>query len=157
MREPPFPYSGKAFPCRRNYGELCTNGDDAAREVIRAPFRGLRVPGRSGMDAERHTMRRTLTAVATIGLLGALAACAPGPVASPSGGGNGAAPSGGTIDYSTFKGKKITYLYFTDGPDEAATRALLKEFEAKRAPRCSEWLTAIVTSLSLRSWGHDRA
>jgi len=26
-----------------------------------------------------------------------------------------------------------------------------------RAPRCSEWLTAIVTSLSLRSWGHDRA
>jgi len=25
------------------------------------------------------------------------------------------------------------------------------------APRCSEWLTAIVTSLSLRSWGHDRA
>jgi alpha-1,4-digalacturonate transport system substrate-binding protein len=76
-------------------------------------------------------MRRTLIAVATIGLLGALAACAPGPVASPSGGGNGAAPSGGTIDYSTFKGKKITYLYFTDGPDEAATRALLKEFEAK--------------------------
>jgi len=53
-------------------------------------------------------MRRTLTAVATIGLLGALAACAPGPVTSPSGG--GAAPSGGTIDYSTFKGKKITYL-----------------------------------------------
>jgi len=28
---------------------------------------------------------------------------------------------------------------------------------ANRAPRCSEWLTAIVTSLSLRSWGHDRA
>ncbi len=27
----------------------------------------------------------------------------------------------------------------------------------KWAPRCSEWLTAIVTSLSLRSWGHDRA
>jgi len=27
----------------------------------------------------------------------------------------------------------------------------------KEAPRCSEWLTAIVTSLSLRSWGHDRA
>ena len=76
-------------------------------------------------------MRRTLTAAATIGLLGALAACAPGPVASPSGGGNAAAPSGGTIDYSTFKGKKITYLYFTDGPDEAATRGLLKEFEAK--------------------------
>jgi len=76
-------------------------------------------------------MRRSLVAVATVGLLWALTACAPGPVASPSGGGNAAAPSGGTIDYSTFKGKKITYLYFTDGPDEAATRGLLKEFETK--------------------------
>jgi len=34
---------------------------------------------------------------------------------------------------------------------------VLGELSEMLAPRCSEWLTAIVTSLSLRSWGHDRA
>ena len=74
-------------------------------------------------------MRRTLTALATITLLAATAACAPGQQA-PAGDGGNAAPSG-EIDWNSFKGKTITYVYFTDGPDEAATRGLLKEFEAK--------------------------
>jgi alpha-1,4-digalacturonate transport system substrate-binding protein len=73
-------------------------------------------------------MRRTLTALATITLLAATAACAPGQQAPSQ---DGAAAPSGEIDWSSFKGKTITYVYFTDGPDEASTRSLLKEFEAK--------------------------
>lgn len=74
-------------------------------------------------------MRSTLiTGLAAVSIA-ALAACAPGTTESDTG---GAAPTAsGSVDLSSFKGKKITYLYFTDGPDEAATRGLLKEFEAK--------------------------
>ncbi len=73
-------------------------------------------------------MRRMFTAGAAIALITAVAACSPGQV---EGTGASAPAPAGTIDYSTFKGKTITYLYFTDGPDEAATRGLLQEFEAK--------------------------
>lgn len=75
-------------------------------------------------------MRSTLiTGLAAVSIA-ALAACAPGTSESDSNG--GAAPTAsGPVDLSSFKGKKITYLYFTDGPDEAATRGLLKEFETK--------------------------
>lgn len=73
-------------------------------------------------------MRRTLTVLAA-GVLAAAAACSPGQ-SEPSSGG-GASAQGGTIDWNSFKGKSITYVYFTDGPDEAATRALVKKFEAK--------------------------
>jgi alpha-1,4-digalacturonate transport system substrate-binding protein len=44
-----------------------------------------------------------------------LAACAPG--TTDSGGGNGSGPN------------RLTYVYFTDGPDEQTTRALIKQFE----------------------------
>nr|WP_042188892.1 extracellular solute-binding protein [Kibdelosporangium sp. MJ126-NF4]CEL18526.1 ABC transporter, substrate binding protein [Kibdelosporangium sp. MJ126-NF4]CTQ98010.1 ABC transporter, substrate binding protein [Kibdelosporangium sp. MJ126-NF4] len=44
-----------------------------------------------------------------------LAGCAPG--TTDSSGGNGSAPN------------KLTYVYFTDGPDEQATRTLIKQFE----------------------------
>ena len=75
-------------------------------------------------------MRKMITAGAAIAMIAAVAACSPGQAEQPGSGSSAAAPSG-TIDYSSFKSKKITYLYFTDGPDEAATRGLLKEFEAK--------------------------
>lgn len=74
-------------------------------------------------------MNRTWRALATAGLVTALAACAPGQ--SPPSGDAGTPTQGGEIDWASFKGKTVTYLYFTDGPDEAATRALLKEFEEK--------------------------
>lgn len=65
------------------------------------------------------------------------AACAPGQTvsdsATPGGGSPSAAPSGsattGTIDWLSFKGKTLTYVYFTDGPDEQATRTLIAAFE----------------------------
>lgn len=77
-------------------------------------------------------MRRTYgTAVIAAGLAALVGACSPGQSAPSSSGGGGNAPATGTIDWVSFKGKKITYLYFTDGPDEAATRAAIKEFEAK--------------------------
>lgn len=75
-------------------------------------------------------MRSTLiSGLAAVSLATTLAACAPG--TSESGSGADAPAPSGSVDLSSFKGKKITYLYFTDGPDEAATRSLLKEFESK--------------------------
>jgi alpha-1,4-digalacturonate transport system substrate-binding protein len=47
----------------------------------------------------------------------ALAACAPGTDEGDGGGESGE--------------KKLTYVYFTDGPDEQATRTLIKQFEDK--------------------------
>ena len=47
--------------------------------------------------------------------------------------GNAATP--GVLDPTAaqlqkWKSKTLTYLYFTDGPDEAATRSLVAKFEA---------------------------
>jgi alpha-1,4-digalacturonate transport system substrate-binding protein len=38
-------------------------------------------------------------------------------------------PKDTKIDPASFKGKTLTYVYFTDGPDEQATRSLLAKFE----------------------------
>lgn len=73
-------------------------------------------------------MRRKWSAAAALAAIIAIAGCAPGQTQSPA---NTGATQGGTIDESSFKGKTIKYLYFTDGPDEAATRALLTEFEQR--------------------------
>jgi alpha-1,4-digalacturonate transport system substrate-binding protein len=63
------------------------------------------------------------TALAGIATL-ALAACAPGQESSND------EPSGdGTIDPASFEGKTLDYAYFTDGPDEQATRTLIEKFE----------------------------
>ena len=53
-----------------------------------------------------------------------LAACAPGPTDT------GATDTGPLkVDFASFKGKHMTYLYFTDGPDLDATKAAIGKFE----------------------------
>jgi alpha-1,4-digalacturonate transport system substrate-binding protein len=53
----------------------------------------------------------------------AIAACAPGQPADDPG---AAGPQ--QIDWASFRGQTLDYLYFTDGPDEAATRTLIDRF-----------------------------
>jgi alpha-1,4-digalacturonate transport system substrate-binding protein len=57
----------------------------------------------------------------------ALTACAPGSSSSSSDSASG--PK--TVDFKSFKGKTLTYVYFTDGPDEQATRDAIAKFEAE--------------------------
>lgn len=85
----------------------------------------------------RH-LRAHVIAGAAVGAL-ILAGCAPGqgpaetgpaatgPAATaPSG---DASPSASGVDWSSFTGQTLTYVYFTDGPDEQATRDLIAKFE----------------------------
>lgn len=65
--------------------------------------------------------------VVTAALL-ALAACAPGETA-PEGGDDAADPGSQTLDWDSFEGQTLDYVYFTDGPDEAVTRELIAGFE----------------------------
>lgn len=82
-------------------------------------------------------IRSTAGAVAAVAVSGAmlLAACAPGQVQDDSpGGGSGAGTadstdSGGPVDPTEFAGQSLNYVYFTDGPDEVATRELIQKFE----------------------------
>lgn len=73
--------------------------------------------------------RRAVTLGGTAALAAtALAACNPG----GSGSGNGDGPDAVPVDEqdtSDFAGKTLSYLYFTDGPDEQATRDLIAQFE----------------------------
>ncbi|MFD3590612.1 ABC transporter substrate-binding protein [Streptomyces sp. NPDC058683] len=74
-------------------------------------------------------MRKRICAV-VIGTVAALAAtaCAPGSPAS-----SGDRPTTPTkIDWKSFEGKKLTYVYFTDGAaDEKATRSAISRFESE--------------------------
>lgn len=57
----------------------------------------------------------------------AVAACAPGGGASTS---DSAGPTGSAaVDLGSFAGKTMNYVYFTDGPDEQATRDAIAGFE----------------------------
>lgn len=68
-----------------------------------------------------NSPKRLAAALLGLGLFAT--ACAPG----TSGGDQ---PSGdGSIDPASFTGETLDYVYFTDGPDEQATRALVKDFE----------------------------
>lgn len=72
----------------------------------------------------RHA-RLVLAAAAPVALV--LGACAPG------GGGNGGAEPVESVDVTTLtredvEGTSIDYLYFTDGPDQQATEALIESF-----------------------------
>ncbi|MBZ2199142.1 ABC transporter substrate-binding protein [Occultella gossypii] len=58
----------------------------------------------------------------------ALAACAPG---APSGEGDTTQPPVESADPADFAGETLSYVYFTDGPDEQATRDLIAQFEAE--------------------------
>jgi alpha-1,4-digalacturonate transport system substrate-binding protein len=69
----------------------------------------------------RAGRRRTVGAALLAAVAAVLAACAPG------GGGGTAAPQ--PQSSADFKGKTLTYLYFTDGPDEQATRNTIAAFE----------------------------
>lgn len=60
-----------------------------------------------------------------------VSACAPGQPASTPVPASAAPRPGGsaaTVDWSSFKGQTLTYVYFTDGPDEQATRDLVARF-----------------------------
>lgn len=72
----------------------------------------------------RPPTRQITTALGAVLLLWT-AACAPGQS-------GGQQPEGdGTLDPASYRGKTLDYVYFTDGPDEQATRDLVKEFEAE--------------------------
>lgn len=74
----------------------------------------------------RVSTKPVLMAVATV-MAAVLTACSPGnsaPSASSTG------PTGSAaVSLSNFKGKTMTYVYFTDGPDLAATRTAIAGFE----------------------------
>jgi len=73
------------------------------------------------MRAPRLLRAVTVACVAAM----AIAACAPGqPADDPA-----AAAGPQQIDWNSFGGQTLDYLYFTDGPDEAATRELTDRFE----------------------------
>ncbi len=70
---------------------------------------------------------RLMLAVTAVTLLGA---CAPGQVEGE--GGAGQEPLAvESVDPAEFKGKTLNYVYFTDGPDQQATRSLIGDFEKK--------------------------
>jgi alpha-1,4-digalacturonate transport system substrate-binding protein len=72
---------------------------------------------------------RLRTKIGTTGVALALlstAACAPGESSSSD---SSSAPT--TVDFNSFKGKTLTYVYFTDGPDEKATRDAIAKFESE--------------------------
>ncbi|HMR50478.1 MAG TPA: sugar ABC transporter substrate-binding protein [Arachnia sp.] len=74
--------------------------------------------------------RRVVAALCLIPLTLAGAACAPGEVISDDDdGSNGAAESVEPVDPADFAGETLEYMYFTDGPDESATRELIGKFE----------------------------
>ncbi|MEX0152743.1 sugar ABC transporter substrate-binding protein [Microbacterium sp. LMI1-1-1.1] len=69
-------------------------------------------------------MRRRIGAALAVGLAVSLVAgCAPGPIEDDS------PQEVQSMDPADFAGKTLTYMYFTDGPDEQATRDLVAQFE----------------------------
>jgi ABC-type glycerol-3-phosphate transport system substrate-binding protein len=57
-------------------------------------------------------------------------ACAPGQVETQGPAGAAASPpSAASLDPASFRGKTLNYVYFTDGPDEQATRDLIAAFQ----------------------------
>ncbi|MDO5494744.1 MAG: extracellular solute-binding protein [bacterium] len=93
------------------------------------------------------SMKRLSALVASMAVATLLASCAPGEVIddsttqppatgtgtetggeTPDGGQTTAEETGGS-DPADFSGKTLSYVYFTDGPDEQATRDLIAQFE----------------------------
>jgi alpha-1,4-digalacturonate transport system substrate-binding protein len=72
---------------------------------------------------------RTGTIATVSAALLALTACSPGESNDSPASGDGAEPGSQTIDWESFEGETLDYVYFTDGPDEAVTRDLVAKFE----------------------------
>ncbi len=71
-------------------------------------------------------MRRTKTLLAATMAGICLAACAPGETEDEAAEG----PTGDVeVDFASFEGETLDYIYFTDGPDEQVTRDLIADFE----------------------------
>lgn len=82
------------------------------------------------MFVTSRTSRRMRASLAAAGALALLAACAPGEV---EGGNDDAAPQepvdAEEFDPADYAGETLSYAYFTDGPDEQATRDIIASFE----------------------------
>lgn len=74
------------------------------------------------------TIFTALTVIGSAAALVLLAGCAPG---TGTDNGSPQPTASQTVDPATFKGKTIEYLYYTDGPDEKATRSIIASFEKK--------------------------
>ena len=73
-----------------------------------------------------NVSRKTLRAAGVVAALGlVLTACAPG------GGQAASQPTATKMAAADFAGKTMTYVYFTDGPDEQVTRDLIAAFQKK--------------------------
>lgn len=70
-------------------------------------------------------LRTKIAALCAVVLATSLSACAPG---SPQSDAGPSAPA--SVDFNSFKGQTLTYVYFTDGPDEQATKDMIAKFEA---------------------------
>lgn len=78
------------------------------------------------MARKRRITTRLLIAA---GATAMLAACAPGEVVGEGDNAEGAPLEVQSVDPAEFAGETMSYVYFTDGPDEQATRELIAEFE----------------------------
>ncbi|SDI40107.1 carbohydrate ABC transporter substrate-binding protein, CUT1 family [Arthrobacter subterraneus] len=78
------------------------------------------------MAKKRRMTTRLLTAAGATVLL---AACAPGQVVGEGSNAEGNPLEVQSVDPAEFAGETMSYVYFTDGPDEQATRDLIAEFE----------------------------
>jgi alpha-1,4-digalacturonate transport system substrate-binding protein len=97
---------------------------------------------------KRAGWRRTAAAAAVAVLL---AACAPG-------GGESEAEAPQPQESADFRGKTLTYLYFTDGPDEQATRNVMAAFEKETGAKVDLQIIPFAdleTSLRARLSGGD--
>lgn len=78
----------------------------------------------------RSTLSR-VTAALAVGALALTSACAPGETVEDTPSGGTAPKEAKSVNPEDFKGKTLNYVYFTDGPDEQATRDNIKRFEDK--------------------------
>ncbi len=102
----------------------------------------------------RIDWRTTALAILTGICLVALAGCgAPGDQAKPEAKGKAK-----KIDPASLRGKTMTYVYFTDGPDEQATRTLIKRFEQETGAKVKLQIVPyddLETSLQTRLSGNN--
>lgn len=102
-----------------------------------------------------HGRGRLLAALGSLALV-VVAACAPGP------GTVGTAPATDSatlpIDWKSFKGQTLTYVYFTDGPDKQATTTLIEGFEKETGAKVDLQIVPyadLQTSLNARLSGSN--